>query len=756
MERRFRASSHPITSAPAPGTDTAHNAFLRSIAAQLLREGGRTTSGQDSALHLILGNRSLALARCGKFSHALEDADECVRVSPRWAKAHWRRAQALKGLKRRIEALEALKVSHESVGPQDDEGSAKEREEVEKEIRRVVVSLRREEIAEWIVGALQKLQDRKIIAPAKVEDVTDEEKLEACFRHVKISQQQSGTPKSPYHEKVHEWVLHSSLEPAEAYELRSAMYCRAKCLRQAQADARMAIAHTHLRYSEASGAAIMNKYLDLARAYHQLGVAYTCEAKDHADVDLTQGVKCFSQACEYDSKEDSYQSKLKEFSEQLSPQDAKRVQDLLREVRAGDYRQGHLLAGDVDGKDFCVHQLNVSLRFGERTRKNLTAGVREELRRSFATHFKCKSPLDVQLSFIKFSEEAGLEVGLEIHLQASTSLKLAQEFAKGTAGGPESCATLLYELTDGNAVEQELGRDVAISTELLDITETIRAQQKADDFEFSYLVCETAERDEPKESEPSRPKTEIELPYKMYRLVHADGSPCERADKHGFAMSRVYYSKTELPDEVYVELCDSSLRWRQSSDEVKIILLRVPAGLRASRDLHVQILPDYVKCATRNVARSGEGEVYFEGQLCRGIIPEQSLWEYDSDNGLLTVYLKKMNLELLSTSHQHANMWWPRLCADHAEIQWDDYEKDYSDLPEPIMRQHEKNELQSKILNNLEYKERLKNESLQEADEVRRRMRQERLHEMRTGERLSWVDLSQGKTGRSKVTIRRG
>ena len=39
-------------------------------------------------------------------------------------------------------------------------------------------------------------------------------------------------------------------------------------------------------------------------------------------------------------------------------------------------------------------------------------------------------------------------------------------------------------------------------------------------------------------------------------------------------------------------------------------------------------------------------------------------------------------------------MWWPKLCVHHAEIQWDDYEKDYSDLPEPIMRQHEKNELQ--------------------------------------------------------------
>ena len=36
----------------------------------------------------------------------------------------------------------------------------------------------------------------------------------------------------------------------------------------------------------------------------------------------------------------------------------------------------------------------------------------------------------------------------------------------------------------------------------------------------------------------ARPKLEMELPYKMYRLVKADGTLCERIDKHPFAMSR--------------------------------------------------------------------------------------------------------------------------------------------------------------------------------------------------------------------------
>lgn len=33
-------------------------------------------------------------------------------------------------------------------------------------------------------------------------------------------------------------------------------------------------------------------------------------------------------------------------------------------------------------------------------------------------------------------------------------------------------------------------------------------------------------------------------------------------------------------------------------------------------------------------------------------------------------------------------MWWPRLLKAHASIAWDDYEKDYSDLPEEVLQRH--------------------------------------------------------------------
>lgn len=32
----------------------------------------------------------------------------------------------------------------------------------------------------------------------------------------------------------------------------------------------------------------------------------------------------------------------------------------------------------------------------------------------------------------------------------------------------------------------------------------------------------------------------------------------------------------------------------------------------------------------------------------------------------------------------HSEMWWPRLFTSHGEIAWDDYEKDYSDLPPEV------------------------------------------------------------------------
>lgn len=132
----------------------------------------------------------------------------------------------------------------------------------------------------------------------------------------------------------------------------------------------------------------------------------------------------------------------------------------------------------------------------------------------------------------------------------------------------------------------------------------------------------------------------------------------------------------------------------------------------------------------------------------------------------------------------HSEMWWPKLLRQHAEIAWDDYEKDYSDLPEEVLQRHRWALVQPAALSSpgrsrhacqrtpkrnlfsgargprrpsphtdrlteamkedercLEAAEKTEREVLQERDDLRKRTRQERLHTLRTGEKKTWVEL---------------
>ena len=71
------------------------------------------------------------------------------------------------------------------------------------------------------------------------------------------------------------------------------------------------------------------------------------------------------------------------------------------------------------------------------------------------------------------------------------------------------------------------------------------------------------------EREPTRPKKEIDMPHRIYRLVDAHGRTAERKQTGGVAMARVYYDIREREgNEVWVEVADRSVRWRQSASEV--------------------------------------------------------------------------------------------------------------------------------------------------------------------------------------------
>ena len=50
----------------------------------------------------------------------------------------------------------------------------------------------------------------------------------------------------------------------------------------------------------------------------------------------------------------------------------------------------------------------------------------------------------------------------------------------------------------------------------------------------------------------------------------------------------------------------------------------------------------------------------------------------------------------------HSESWWPRLFTGGPEIAWDDYEKDYSDLPAPVMAEHARLEAEKEAQRQLE------------------------------------------------------
>lgn len=57
------------------------------------------------------------------------------------------------------------------------------------------------------------------------------------------------------------------------------------------------------------------------------------------------------------------------------------------------------------------------------------------------------------------------------------------------------------------------------------------------------------------------------------------------------------------------------------------------------------------------------GHVYLDGDLWKGIIPEESFWingSGDGENGFV-IQLTKMNLELLGESWEHSHTWWEKL-----------------------------------------------------------------------------------------------
>ena len=89
---------------------------------------------------------------------------------------------------------------------------------------------------------------------------------------------------------------------------------------------------------------------------------------------------------------------------------------------------------------------------------------------------------------------------------------------------------------------------------VIDITPTIQKEGEEDESaEEADSSDDDDQQDWFKSNElaiPARPKLDIEMPYRSYKLVYTNGQPVERVDKHPFCMSRVYYDGKEQPNEV--------------------------------------------------------------------------------------------------------------------------------------------------------------------------------------------------------------
>lgn len=696
---------------------------------------------EGAELYKLHSNRAQAYLKASRYEQALSDAVQCNDLAPEFAKGWWRKAQAHMGLKDFPAAMRAFK-----------KGSLLEPDNKEwrKQILQTARHFTREMIGEWILDVLEEYEEDEILDAPEHETVSRIELKESLFRHIHEWHHDKPQP-GDYTKYLVKWVL-EPMTPGMAYIHRSVAHRGAKCYLQAAADATQAV-HYYLREKEhdkeLSAHRLTHCEIDkpgttrhfkwvqlnpLAMAWFYKGEALQAETK-HPDQDWVQATKCFMHAVDVEPDNKKYQASLSQAGEFLNNS---QMSGVLNEVynagKANPITLGILEEPEGDDHIFRVHAV---VYFPGAKPRDFSAKARDTFRTVVAERVglgklkvlieKVRPPAMV----VKDGLPPALEIAFQIQLGGNKEKgeEYCKEFEKDVAeavggylvvehlGEPdrESASARVEDITP----EKELPDDVPDGRGAGDIG-TIRANGMHD---TRITVA-------------PRPKLDMELPYRMYKLVHTDGRPAERVNKHAFSMSRAYYSETELPDPVWAEISDGSCRWRQSTQEVSIICLRVPPEL-TKRDL-------VVKIEMRSLyVGSKDGEVFFEGELFRAIIPEESVWVAgggkDADGFMF--FLKKMNLELMKDYDEHTNMWWEKLFTHQYPIAWDDYEKDYSDLPAPLERRRKFLEGKRDMTNRIEAAEKQERDNAQERDDIRKRNRQERLAQLRGNAYRNWVYL---------------
>jgi len=716
-------------------------------------------------LESLYCNRSLTYAKAGKYTLALEDALKCGDTN---SKAKWRAAMALKGLNRFPDALDYFHESYRLL-PESEQPSYYG--EYNKVICNVTKRLTREDLGKFVIKEVNA-----VCLPPRLETVTELEQEEAMFRVIREEHSQNRKP-GDYYSYVARWVL-KPMSLSMAYIQRSQMFYKANCFKQARLDAAMAIENCkggvsrkesmkesgkdtkeeeeeqeeeyNMSYKEAS---IHVEYGDRTLkiepfAWYLLGKGFQGEpgfSKEDFVPDHNSAGKCFARAQHLDPENEMYRNAFRVMTSNLDNAEMSAVLNDKHEQYEtsqfgivdynsnmdGDVYLGH---GKVtfDCVDAKLVMFTTTSRF--QLREYIAESANIELKKVLIESVKLVS------SSSSTKEDENKENNQKAFSPASTS-SLCVEFQIDFAGDNEHAKKYMNTIDKDQKIVLKalgLGKFSFVGIEFV-AAKTLSFKG----YGFGRILEE--EISAGKEIVVAqRPSKAIDLPYQNYKLTHSDGTPVERVEKHAFGMTEIHYDKGHMgrnKENVWVSLMDDSIRWRQSSSEVKVIVNTVPKDRYTKHHLDVSIKAKSLRITDRDTK-----EVYVSGELAYHVLPESSSWYHlqgDGEDGFVFL-LEKANLKLLSNADncEHSDMWWDRLFCAHCKIAFDDYDKDYSDLPTPIMNTHLALEHSKQSVSLIEFEETKERDSCQTKDDIRKRERQERLNVLRGGGAFkSWVRL---------------
>ncbi|CAL6277462.1 unnamed protein product [Bathycoccus prasinos] len=720
-------------------------------------------------LESLYCNRSLTYEKAGKYTLALEDALKCRDTN---SKAKWRAAMALKGLNRFPDALECFRESYRLLPASEQPSYFGEYNKV---ICNVTKRLTREDLGRYVMKEVNA-----VCLPPRLETVTKLEQEEAMFRAIREEHSQNRKP-GDYYTYVSKWVL-KPMSLSMAYIQRSQMFYKANCFKQARLDAAMAIENCkggvsrkesmkeseketkkeekkeeeeeegkedeyNMSYKEAS---IYVKYNDRSLkvepfAWYLLGKGFQGEpgfSKEDFVPDHNAAGKCFARAQHLDPDNEMYRNAFRAMTSNLDNAEMSAVLNDKHE----QYETSEFGIVDYDSNtdgDVYLGHGKVTFECVNAKLMMFTTASRFQLREyiSKSANIELKKVLIESVKLVSSSPTKEDENNENKAFSPSSSTSLCVEFQMDFANDNEHAKKYM------NAIDKEqkivlktlgLGKFSFVGIEFV-AAKTLSFKG----YRFGRILQE--EISAGKEIVVAqRPSKAIDLPYQNYKLTHSDGTPIERVEKHAFGMTEIHYDKGHMgrnKENVWVSLMDDSIRWRQSSSEVKVIVNTVPKDRYTKHHLDVSIKTKSLKITDRDTK-----EVYVSGELEYHVLPESSSWYHlqgDGEDGFVFL-LEKANLKLLSKADdcEHADMWWDRLFSAHCKIAFDDYDKDYSDLPAPIMNTHLAFEHSKQSVSHIEFEETKERDSCQAKDDIRKRERQERLNVLRGGGAYkSWVRL---------------